>query len=169
MPGDRDTLTRLERILERAGNPQELVRVLDQHTKHAANPDEKLAILRRIADIMRGPLQDPGGAASRLEEVVRLDPDDSKALGTLVEVYSALNKWEDLARILDLQVERVVADPAQQAEYLRQLARLVEGQLRDLGRARHTWEALLDLLPSDVEALESLALGELRASRVVLA
>ncbi len=157
MPGDRDTLTRLERILERAGNPQELVRVLDQHTKHAANPDEKLAILRRIADIMRGPLQDPGGAASRLEEVVRLDPDDSKALGTLVEVYSALNKWEDLARILDLQVERVVADPAQQAEYLRQLARLVEGQLRDLGRARHTWEALLDLLPTDVEALESLA------------
>jgi tetratricopeptide (TPR) repeat protein len=157
VPGDRDTLTRLERILERAGKPLELVQVLDQHTKHAANPDEKLAILRRIADIMRGPLQDPPGAAQRLEEVVRMDQDDAKALGTLVDIYASLNRYEDLARILDLQVERVVADSAQQAEYLRQLARLVEGQLHELGRARHTWEQLLDLLPNDGEALDSLA------------
>ena len=131
--------------------------MLDQHTKHAANPDEKLQILRRIADIMRGPLQDPAGAAQRLEEVVRMDQDDGKALGTLVEIYAALNRYEDLARVLDLQVERVVADPAQQAEYLRQLARLVEGQLHELGRARHTWEQLLDLMPNDTEALASLA------------
>src|SRR5262245_24494689 len=157
VPGDRDTLTRLERILERAGKPAELVAVLDQHTKHAANPDEKLAMLRRIADIMRGPLQDPTGAAVRLEEVVRMDPDDGKALGMLVEIYASVNRFEDLARILDLQVERVVADPAQQAEFLRQLARLVEGQLHDLGRARHTWDQLLDLLPTDKEALDSLA------------
>ena len=81
VPGDRDTLTRLERILERAGQPAELVRVLDQHTKHAANPDEKLQILHRIADILRGPLQDPAGAATRLEEVVRLDPDDARRSG----------------------------------------------------------------------------------------
>ncbi|HEY7374956.1 MAG TPA: tetratricopeptide repeat protein [Polyangia bacterium] len=157
VPGDRDTLTRLERILERAGQPGELVRVLDLHTKHAANPDEKLQILHRIADILRGPLQDPAGAAARLEEVVRLDPDDGKALGVLVDVYTSLNRHDDLARILDLQVERVVADSAQQADFLRQLARLVEGQLHDLGRARHTWEQLLDLLPTDGEALEALA------------
>jgi len=157
VPGDRDTLTRFERILERAGQPAELVRVLDQHTKHAANPDEKLQILHRIAEILRGPLQDAAGAAVRLEEVVRLDPDDGKALGTLVDIYAGLNRFEDLARILDLQVERVVADSAQQAEFLRQLARLVESQLHDLGRARHTWEQLLDLLPTDREALDSLA------------
>jgi tetratricopeptide (TPR) repeat protein len=157
VPGDRDTLTRLERILERAGQPADLVRVLDQHTKHAANPDEKLQILHRMAEILRGPLQDPAGAATRLEEIVRLDPDDGKALATLVQIYAGLNQFENLARVLDLQVERVVADPAQQAEFLRQLARLVEGQLHDLGRARHTWEQLLDLLPTDGEALASLA------------
>ena len=64
VPGDRDTLTRLERILERAGKPAELVQVLDQHTKHAANPDEKLQILHRIAGILRSSLQDPPGAAA---------------------------------------------------------------------------------------------------------
>ena len=157
VPGDRDTLTRLERILERANLPLELVRVLDLHTKHAANPDEKLEILQRIAGILRGPLQDPAGAALRLEEVVRQDPDDGKALDTLVEIYSGLGKYHDLARIMDMQVERVVADSSRQAEFLRQLARLVEGPLRELPRARKSWEQLLELMPTDAEALEALA------------
>jgi tetratricopeptide (TPR) repeat protein len=157
VPGDRDTLTRLEHILEKAGNHADLVQVLEQHAKHAANPDEKSAIFRRIADIMRGVLKDPAGAAARLEEVVRLDPDDGQALDVLTEIYTALGRFQELARVLDLQVERVVADAAQQAEYLRQLARLVEGPLRDLPRARKSWEQLLDLLPTDAETLEALA------------
>ena len=131
--------------------------MLDLHTKHAANPDEKLEILQRIAGILRGPLQDPAGAALRLEEVVRQDPDDGKALDTLVEIYSGLGKYHDLARIMDMQVERVVADSGRQAEFLRQLARLVEGPLRDLPRARKSWEQLLELMPTDAEALEALA------------
>lgn len=157
VPGDRDTLTRLERILERANKPAELVRVLEQHTKHAANPDEKIQLFHRMAEMLRVVLKDPAGAADRLEEVVRLDPDDGKALDTLCEIYTTLGRFQDLARILDLQVERVVADPAKQAEYLRQLARLVEGPLRDLARARKCWEDLLDLLPTDDETLEALA------------
>ncbi len=126
VPGDRDTLTRLERILERAGKPAGLVRVLELHAHHAANPDEKLQLYRRIAEILYSKLQDPTGAAARLEEVVRLDPDDAKALAGLEQIYGALGRHEDLARVLDMEVERVIADAAAQAEYLRQLARLVK-------------------------------------------
>ena len=157
VPGDRDTLTRLERILERAGQPADLVRVLELHAKHAANADEKLQLFRRIAEILYTKLQDPTGAAARLEEVVRLDPDDAKALGGLMEIYTTLGRHEDLARVLDVQVERVIADPAEQAEYLRQLARLVEGPLGDGPRARKSWEQIADLLPTDAEALEALS------------
>jgi golgin subfamily B member 1 len=157
VPGDRDTLTRLERILERAGQPADLVRVLELHAKHAANADEKLQLFRRIAEILYTKLQDPTGAATRLEEVVRLDPDDAKALAGLMEIYTALNRHDDLARVLDIQVERVIADPAEQAEYLRQLARLVEGPLGDGPRARKSWEQIADLLPTDAEALDALA------------
>jgi tetratricopeptide (TPR) repeat protein len=157
VPGDRDTLVRLERILERAGQPADLVQVLDLHAKHAANPDEKLQLYRRIAEILYGRLQDPTGAAARLEEVARLDPDDAKALAGLRQIYTALGRNEDLARVLDMEVERVVADAAEQADFLRQLARLVEGTLGDGTRARKAWEQLADLLPTDAEALDALA------------
>ncbi len=106
---------------------------------------------------MRGTLRDPAGAAERLEEVVRLDPDDGRALDLLGTIYGDLGRHGDLARVLDLQVERVVADSGQQAEYLRQAAGLVEGSLGDLPRARRSWQALLDLLPTDAEALEGVA------------
>jgi tetratricopeptide (TPR) repeat protein len=157
VPGDRDTLVRLERILERAGQPADLVQVLDLHAKHAANPDEKLQLYRRIAEILYGRLQDPTGAAARLEEVARLDPDDAKALAGLRQIYTALARHEDLARVLDMEVERVVADAAEQADFLRQLARLVEGTLGDGTRARKAWEQLADLLPTDAEALDALS------------
>ncbi len=157
VPGDRDTLTRLEHILERAGLHSDLVKVLEQHAKHAANPDEKSQIYHRMAHILHTTLKDPAGAAERLEEVARVDPDDGKALDMLTEIYTALGRFPDLARVLDMQVERVIADAAQQAEYLRQLARLVEGPLADLPRARRSWEQLLDLLPTDAESLDAMA------------
>jgi tetratricopeptide (TPR) repeat protein len=157
VPGDRDTLTRLERILERAGRPAELVGVLDLHAKHAANADEKLQLYRRIADILYTRLQDPEGAAQRLEEVVQLDPDDAKALVALGDIYSTLGRHADLARVLDLQIDRVVADPAQQAEYLRRLGRLAETEVHDVARALKAWEQVSELLPTDPEALEALA------------
>jgi golgin subfamily B member 1 len=157
VPGDRDTLVRFERILDRAGQPADLVHVLDMHAKHAANPDEKLQLYRRIAEILYTKLQDPTGAATRLEEVARLDPDDAKALAGLRQIYETLGRHEDLARVLDMEVERVIADAAEQSEFLRQLARLVEGTIGDRARARKAWEQLSDLLPTDTEALEALA------------
>jgi tetratricopeptide (TPR) repeat protein len=157
VPGDRDTLTRLEGVLERAGDARKLAVVLDQHVKHATSQDEKVQLVARIAELHQGPLQDPAGAALRWEDVVRLDPDDARALEALEGLYVALDKPAELARVLDLQVERVVADPAAQADYMRALARLVEDTLRDLPRARKSWEQLCEILPGDAEALEALS------------
>src|SRR4029079_3904965 len=119
--------------------------------------DEKVQLVVRLAELLQGPLQDQPGAAERWEEVVRLDPDDGRALEALTALYTSLGRPDELARVLAHQVERVVADPAQQAEYQRQLARLCEQTLRDIPRARKAWEELCEILPGDAEALEALA------------
>jgi tetratricopeptide (TPR) repeat protein len=157
VPGDRDTLTRLEGLLERAGDFRRLADVLEQHTKYAANPDEKVQLTRRTAELLHGKLQDLPAAAERWEEVIRLDADDAKGLETLAGIYTSLERFTDLARVLDLQIERMAADPAQQAEYLRRLAKLAEGPLHDVRRAQRCWETLCEVLPADGEALDALA------------
>jgi len=157
VPGDRDTLTRLAGVLERAGDARKLVPVLEQHARYAAGPDEKLQLLARVAELLQGPLQDPAGAAERWEEVVRLDPSDARPLEALSALYVALDRVGELARVLDLQIERLAAEPAAQAESLRALARLAESQLADAPRARRAWEQLTEILPADAETLDALA------------
>ena len=157
VPGDRDTLARLEALLERAGDVRQLVEVLEQHTRYAANPDEKLQLLRRAAELVQDKGNDLAAAAARWEEVARLDPDDAKALDSLTEIYTKLERHADLARVLDMQVDRVVADPMEQAAYLRKLAALAEGPLNDIRRAQRSWENICEVLPSDTEALDALS------------
>ncbi|HVZ75168.1 MAG TPA: tetratricopeptide repeat protein [Polyangia bacterium] len=162
VPGDRDTLTRLEGVLERAGDARRLVEVLEQHARHAGGPpggrnDERVQLLSRAAEILQGPLADPAGAAERWEEVVRHDPDDARALEALTDLYASLGRPAELARVLDLQVERLASDTAAQAEPLRALARLAEDPLQDTARARKAWEQLCELLPGDEEALAALS------------
>ncbi|HEX3695474.1 MAG TPA: tetratricopeptide repeat protein [Polyangia bacterium] len=157
VPGDRDTLTRLEGILERAGDHAKLVEVLEQHTAVASNTDEKVPLVRQVAEIYQTKLADLPRAAEHWEEVARLDPGDARALEALTTIYTESEKLPELARVLDLQVERLSAEPAQQAECVRRLALLSEGPLHDLPRAQKYWETLIELSPTDGEALDALS------------
>ena len=157
VPGDRDTLARLEDLLAGAGDHAGLVQTLDYHAEHASTPDERTEVLVRAAELLGTALGDTAGAAVRWEVVARLDPDDARALDALTDIYGRLEQHSDLARILDAQVDRLVGDPNQQSEYLRRLATVVESLLGDRRRAQRAWESLLELLPADLEALEALA------------
>ncbi|HXI59903.1 MAG TPA: hypothetical protein VNO55_27740, partial [Polyangia bacterium] len=157
VPGDRDTLTRLEGILERAGDYARLVDVLDQHAAVASNTDEKVPLVRQMAEIYQTKLNDLPHAAERWEEVARRDPGDVRALEALTTIYTESERLPELARILDLQVERLSGEPGQQAECVRRLALLAEGPLNDPPRAQKYWQALTDLVPGDNEAWESLS------------
>jgi len=44
---------------------RQLVDVLEQHTKYAANPDEKIQLVRRAAELVQNKLNDLPGAAAR--------------------------------------------------------------------------------------------------------
>ena len=157
VPGDREALNRLEGILERSDDMGRLVQTLEYHTRYAATVEEKIQIVRRIAEILQTRVGDLAAAAERWEQVARLSPDEGEALDVLAGLYQQLDKGADLARVLDLQVERLADDPARQAEYLRSLAQLAGGTLREPRRALRAWEALLEILPADPEALEAVA------------
>ena len=157
VPGDRDTLARLEGILERGSDHARLVEVLGQHAAVTSNTDEKVPLVRQMAEIYQNKLGDLQSAAQRWEEVARLDPGDVSALQALATIYTESEKLPELTRVLDLQVERLSGEPAQQAECVRRLALLSEGPLQDMPRAQKYWETLVELAPTDDEGLEALS------------
>lgn len=156
VPGDRDALARLESILERSEDRPRLVQTLEYHLRYVGTNEEKVQLTRRIAELLHHGLGDVDRAAAYWEQLVKLSPADRTALASLAEAYQQLERPEDLARVLEAQIDRANGDAATQAECLRELARLTGGPLQQEARAQRAWEDLLRVLPADAEALEAL-------------
>jgi tetratricopeptide (TPR) repeat protein len=155
LPGDRDALVRLESIFERSNDKPRLVKMLEYHLRHATNAEEKLALVRRIADLLQ--TDDFDRAIPYWENVLKHVPGDQQALQALLAGYEKAGQPEDVARTLDMQIAALAADPPAQAELLRRLARLARDGLKDTPRAQQAWKDLLKILPADHEGLEALS------------
>ncbi len=156
-PSDRDALTRLESIFEQSSDWPRLVKMLEYHLRYARSPEEKLALVRRIAGHLQNQMDDFDRAVPYWDNVLKHVPGDPPALQALLTGYQKTERHEDVARVLDLQIAAQAADPAVQAETLRRLARLAGETLKQAPRAQQAWQELLHLLPTDRESLEALS------------
>jgi len=150
VPGDRDTLGRLEGILERAGDARGLTIVLDQHVKHAASADRRCSSSRASPSFTRVRFRIPRAPAARWRMSSASTPTTPSARGPRGTLRVA-RQARELARILDLQVERVVADPAAQATTCAR-SPVSRATLRDIRARAPKLGATVRDLPGDAEA-----------------
>jgi len=154
VPGDRDAFFRLEDNLEAIGDLPRLVQALVEHAGFVSEQD-RAALLSRAARIVEDDLEQPSAAAVLWEQVLELSPRDPACLVALSTLYAELGSGAELARILDIQVANAIDDPVTQIEALRRLAVLCVADLADTTRALRAWELLLQLVPQDDEALQT--------------
>jgi tetratricopeptide (TPR) repeat protein len=100
LPGDRDTLERLERALDKSGDVERLEQTLVYHVSAATGPAEKARVLRRLARIAADK-HDELAAMQRWEEVLKTVPNDLEAIEILADLYERHARWADMARVLE--------------------------------------------------------------------
>jgi tetratricopeptide (TPR) repeat protein len=122
LPGDRDALVRLEAIFEQTNDKPKLIKLLEYHLRYAAAGEEKLGLVRRIADVLQNQLDDFDRAIPYWENVLKHVPGDQQALQALLVGYEKTGRLDELARTLDMQITALATDPSAQAELLRRLA-----------------------------------------------
>jgi len=162
LPGDRDALDRMERILEKAGDQQRLEQTLEYHAAAASGPAERARVLRRLARMVA----DHGDDARALElweQTVKAVPNDVEALEAVATLYDHAQRWGELAAVLErLEAQRgamPAAGSAASALRVRELeryARVVDDRLGDGPRAVKAWQRVLELQPKDRHALDAL-------------
>ena len=157
VPGDREALLRLESILERSSDKPRLVKMLEYHLRYSTSAEEKLGLVRRVADLLQNQVDDFDRAIPYWENILKHVPGDQQALQALLAGYEKAGRHEDLARTLDMQITALAADPSARAEFLRRLARLAGDALKQTPRAQQAWQDLLKIVPGDREALEALS------------
>jgi tetratricopeptide (TPR) repeat protein len=163
LPGDRDALQRMERVLEKAGDVPRLEQTLHYHAESANGPAERAKVLRQLARLAEG-RSDHRAALECWEKVLKIAPNDPEALTELAVLYEQHQRWPDLAAVLERAVVSA-AKPAQagspeaaaRAAQLHRLALVADEHLHDDARAAAAYRQLLELQPRHRQALAALA------------
>lgn len=159
--GDRDALERMERVLDKAGDPR-LEQTLEYHAAASTSPAERAKLLKRLARIAAA-RDDEVTALERWEQTLRASPADPDALAALVQLYERAERWPELAQVLErLDGGRPLPAPgtpdaAVRARDLERYATVLDKKLGDTARAIRAWHRLLELTPKSRTALDALA------------
>jgi len=160
LPGDRDGLERMERVLEKAGDPR-LEQTLEYHVAASGNPAERAKLLKRLAKLATD-REDDVKALERWEQTLRASPSDPDALAALGSLYERAERWPELAQILERSDGgRPLPAPgtpeaAIRAVDLERYAIVLDQHLNDPAKATKAWHRLLELTPKSRNALDAL-------------
>ncbi|MDB4957800.1 MAG: Tetratricopeptide 2 repeat protein [Myxococcales bacterium] len=160
LTGDRDALERMERVLEKAGDPR-IEQTLEYHAAASSSPAERAKLLKRLAKLATD-RQDDVTALERWEQTLKASPADPDALAALSELYERAQRWPELAQILErLDGGRPMPamgtpEAAVRALDLERYAVVLDRHLDDPVRAIKAWHRVLELSPRNRAALEAL-------------
>ncbi len=111
-PEDVRAIGALENILEREGRFDELLDYNSKRMELARTPEDKAETLLMRARINENQRGDKDGAIQAYEQVCELLPEDSRPLVELHRLYAEIESHEQLARIIEKQLELLGANEA---------------------------------------------------------
>ncbi|MEP7051257.1 MAG: hypothetical protein ABJB12_12935 [Pseudomonadota bacterium] len=98
-PDDELLLADVVALCRQSGDKHRQARVLGQLSELAREPDERLTLLRQLAELLED-LGDEAGALGRWNQVLELDPDDMAGLSALERSIEQRGDYEALVALL---------------------------------------------------------------------
>jgi len=154
-PQDPYALEELARLREGQGRFSEVAELLTRRIEVEDSADERVALLRRLADLYRGPLGDVATAIATYLDVLEAEPGDASAQDALEQLYEDAERWEDLRELLETRLAESSQDDVRIALRVR-LASLSEKAFGRPEEALHQLQEILSLDPTHVEAQDEL-------------
>lgn len=151
-PDDPASLEALDHLFLELGKNEELVDILDRRRALALSDEEQKELLYRKARLLAGALNQPDKAIEAFESLVdiALEPEAVSALSSL---YTSEERFDDLAALIERQVEQ--AGP-QAAPHHVELARVLIDRKSDLDRGLDELDNALIKDPSQSSAIQLL-------------
>ncbi|MFM2417170.1 MAG: hypothetical protein RL385_1893, partial [Pseudomonadota bacterium] len=158
------SLVALERIYRERGEWEKLVEVLKRKASFRGGelhtlPEEDLAIVLaaklELAASYRDHFNDVDKAIQQYEEVLAVESRNLAALRGVEPLYQVTERWQELPRVLEAQLEAVQTEKERIA-ILGKLARLFEVEFVKPDKAAERLEQIVEIDPNHVEALTGL-------------
>ncbi|MGF1469684.1 MAG: tetratricopeptide repeat protein [Sandaracinaceae bacterium] len=151
----------LEPIYTQTGEADKLVRVLEVQVREEEDPDRKVELLHRVAELQEVQLGRFREAFDAYARAVPLDPGHEVSLGHLERLAEELGTWQEVAGLYDREVERLRAEAAPETviDLALRAARVHYVHLGDVHAAIERYRTVLaadEEHPQAIEALDQL-------------
>ncbi|PID38893.1 MAG: hypothetical protein CSA65_01465 [Proteobacteria bacterium] len=142
MADDREALMHLARLYETSGRAEELRRTLATWAEVTEDARERTELLRRVGDLLDGPLRKTEAAIEIYQRILDESPGDRPTRERLKGIFERLGRWDDLVDTLQGELPELVE--AERAPVELAIGRLCEDKLGEIARAEQAYEAALE-------------------------
>lgn len=149
-----DAITAIQAIHERTGDRPALVSALKRKSEILGDALERKHLLYQAAAIEEE-LNATDAAIETYQSVLKIDEADTVAVDALERMYVLLARWEPLKDIYAKKAD-LATDPQEKQDMLYVLAGVYDRELGDVGKAIETNQAILDIDPDQLPAIQSL-------------
>lgn len=144
----------LEPVFSSVGEHLKLVQMLEARASTDPSAQQRAALLRKVAEIYAQKMDNPELAFVSATRALREVPDDEASLELCLFLVDAADAADELSALL-IEVASKASDDKARAALFRALARLQVEHQEQL-EAVESWKRVLEIDPSDAEALDSI-------------
>lgn len=146
----------VESILRSQRDWAQMIRMYERRAAALGNTDVGADMFRRAARIASNELKHRAEAAQFYERVLALEPSDDEARDAVEVHYRSAEEWEKLISSLESRIEGLETIDID-IDLIKKLARAYEDGLRDEDRAIAGYRRVLEIVPEELDSLESLS------------
>jgi tetratricopeptide (TPR) repeat protein len=150
-----DAHAQLVDLLRQPGREKDLAAALTAWAEADYDEVAKKDRLREAARLHESALGDSAAAARLYQTILDVDGGDVAAIDDLIRLRMAEGNWRVVVDLLEKRID-VESDPERRLELRKQLAHALGGPAVDTSRAIEAWRAVLDEVPTDVDAMSEL-------------
>lgn len=153
---DNDTSVKfLESIYAQKNDWSGLLSIYEKRAGLIRDDERRLEALRRAARVAAAKMRDFAEAARLYQQVLEAEPGDAEALDALERWYERSQQWSLLVEVLRKRLATAPVGDAATA-ILRRIAQISEDGLRDETKATEHYQRILEIAPTNKDALEAL-------------
>ncbi|MCA9669324.1 MAG: tetratricopeptide repeat protein [Myxococcales bacterium] len=161
IPGYRPAMRAISRVYRTLERHEDLIAIYESELSQVESREQKILLLRRIAELWERKLSVPAAALSAHERLLSIEPSNLPALRALRRIYELGNQHEQLVDALRSEAEQV-GDRWRRVALLTEAAEVQLKKLADSGAALDTYLEVLGIAPDHQPAL--MAAGRLLAA-----
>jgi tetratricopeptide (TPR) repeat protein len=144
--------------LTATGDEQRLLTILADAQRTSGDQGSKLKLAVEMARAAQGNPATVERAIDAWKAVQRLDPDNGEAKAALRDLYAQAGKWNALVELLKAELDAIPASDAERrVALLREMVPIYRDHLSLDVMVINTYNAILQYVPDDAEALAALA------------